>query len=317
VTPPLVSILIPCRNAAPWLKDCLDSAFAQTWPRCEIILVDDGSTDASPGIARRFLDRGLQIISGPARNAAAARNCAYAHCKGSFIQYLDADDLLDPDKIEKQMHLLLQHPPATLASGVWIPFVSSPEVVTTPENPAFRDFLNPVDFLIQHYNGGGMMQPGAWLTPRTLIEKAGPWNENLTLNDDGEFFARVILASNSIRFCPDAMCHYRRGHGRSLSRHTTKSALQSLYLSIELNTAAMLAHQNNPGIHQAVCNAWWKLSHELHPALPSLSRKAEQLARQHGTPTRPFECGPRMRIAASLFGWRIAQRLKSILHPAQ
>ena len=102
---PLVSILIPCYNAEPWLAQTLESALAQTWPHREIIVVNDGSTDLSLQIARQYEVRGIRVLDQPNRGASAARNAAFAACQGEWIEFLDADDLLAPDKIERQMRL--------------------------------------------------------------------------------------------------------------------------------------------------------------------------------------------------------------------
>jgi glycosyltransferase involved in cell wall biosynthesis len=73
---PLVSILIPCSNAAPWLAATLASALAQTHPRTEIIIVDDGSSDHSLAIARTFEPHGVRVVTQPNAGASAARNHA-------------------------------------------------------------------------------------------------------------------------------------------------------------------------------------------------------------------------------------------------
>ena len=103
---PLVSILIPAHNAGKWLADTIQSALDQTWQNREIIVVDDGSTDNSLAIARRFATEGVGVVTQPNQGAAVARNTAYSLCHGDYIQWLDADDLLEPDKIELQVYQL-------------------------------------------------------------------------------------------------------------------------------------------------------------------------------------------------------------------
>ncbi|MCX6954347.1 MAG: glycosyltransferase family A protein, partial [Verrucomicrobia bacterium] len=101
--PPLVSVVIPCFNSARWLPATLDSVLAQTWPRVEIIVVDDGSRDDSLAVARRYASRGVRVESIANSGAAAARNHGLALARGDYLQFLDADDLLAPDKLEKQL----------------------------------------------------------------------------------------------------------------------------------------------------------------------------------------------------------------------
>ena len=99
---PLVSILIPAYNAAEWIAESLRSAMEQTWPRKEIIVVDDGSRDRTAEVARRFASNEVAVVSIENQGAAAARNHALQLAQGDYIQWLDADDLLAPDKIERQ-----------------------------------------------------------------------------------------------------------------------------------------------------------------------------------------------------------------------
>ena len=100
---PLVSILIPAYNAERWIADTIQSALAQTWPRKEIIIVDDGSRDQTLAVARQFASGNVLVVTQRNQGASAARNKAFEICQGDYIQWLDADDLLSPDKIANQM----------------------------------------------------------------------------------------------------------------------------------------------------------------------------------------------------------------------
>src|SRR5438067_12061163 len=96
---PLVSILIPAYNAELWIAETIRSALAQNWPRKEIIIVDDGSTDQTLSIARQFASKTVSVIAQKNQGAAAARNKAFQLCQADYIHWLDADDLLSPDKV--------------------------------------------------------------------------------------------------------------------------------------------------------------------------------------------------------------------------
>src|SRR5690606_27096496 len=126
-----------------------------------------------------------------------ARNKAFELSTGDYIQYLDADDLLAPDKIASQIKLFEKYGDVVIVSGQWDRFYNNPEEAVFPDRFLDRDWDNPVDWLINSWEGKGMAQTAVWLTPRKLIEKAGPWNENLTINQDGEFFSRVLLEAKS------------------------------------------------------------------------------------------------------------------------
>jgi glycosyltransferase involved in cell wall biosynthesis len=305
---PLVSIVIPCYNAAPWVAQTIESALAQTWPAKELVLVNDGSTDDSLAIARRYEAGGLRVIDQPNRGASAARNAGLGASRGEFIQFLDADDLLAPDKIARQLPRLLAGGPGVIATGAWARFHAEPAEADFAAYPNWRD-LTGVEFLQVHYESGAMMHPAAWLAPRALLDRAGPWDETLTLNDDGEYFARVVLAATGIVFCPEARSFYRSGRSESLSARTDRPSLESLYRSMELTLGHLLAADASPRTRAAAAYAWKWTSFELYPGAPDLSRAAERQARALGGSSRPFPAGQRFQLAARLIGWRLARRL--------
>src|SRR4051812_44508149 len=105
----LVSILIPCHNAERWIEAAIDSALRQTWPSKEIIVVDDGSYDNSPKLIERF--SGLIKWERTAnRGGNRTRNRLLELASAELVQYLDADDYLLPDKVEKQVRRMIQDP---------------------------------------------------------------------------------------------------------------------------------------------------------------------------------------------------------------
>src|SRR4051794_31437339 len=99
----LVSVLIPAYNVERWIGQALLSALRQTWPRIEVIVIDDGSTDRTAEVAHSVRSRVIRIVSQPNAGACAARNAALALAQGTYIQWLDADDLLHPEKIARQL----------------------------------------------------------------------------------------------------------------------------------------------------------------------------------------------------------------------
>src|SRR5258708_27298700 len=104
-----VSILIPCYNAEQWVGQAIESALGQTWPEKEVIVVDDGSTDGSLEIIRRFSGH-IRWETGPNRGGNPARNPLLDLASGTWLQYLDADDYLQHNKIAGQMERIEAHP---------------------------------------------------------------------------------------------------------------------------------------------------------------------------------------------------------------
>lgn len=307
-----VSILIPSYNAARWIAEALESALAQTWPHREIIVVDDGSADGSAAIARQFESRGVRVVVQPNRGASAARNHALRLARGEFIQFLDADDLLAPDKVEIQLRRLLAAPPRHIASCAWARFSHAPGEAVFASEPAWRD-LSGLEFQLLHYEGGWMMQPGCWLSPRALLDEAGPWDETLSLNDDGEYFSRVTLASSGILFSDTARLYYRSALPGSLSRRQDPRALQSLWRSTELNCERLLrVAGDTPRARAAAANGWQRLAFECHPVAPRLADAAEARCQALGGSPFPLPAGRNFHRLARIVGWRNAKRLRRL-----
>ena len=197
---PLVSILIPCYNSENYIEETLKSCLEQTWKSKEIIIVDDHSTDNSFEVLQRFKScypEVIKIFKNKKKGACSARNLAFEVSSGDFIQYLDADDLLNPEKIESQMRILVGKQEDAIAHCQWGRFYENVEDTVWKEQEIDKNYETPANWLVDSWNGNGMGQTSIWLTPRILIEEAGPWNEELKINQDGEFFSRVHI----IIFC--------------------------------------------------------------------------------------------------------------------
>lgn len=310
---PLVSIIIPCYNAACWLGETLDSAFAQTWSNKEIILVDDGSTDDSLTVARRYEARGLRLLTQPNRGAAAARNSGLAAARGDFIQFLDADDLLAPDKIAAQLARAVREPVGTVFTAHWGRFIADPAQAHFHDaNPLFAD-LSPRNYLMRYSSHDCMMHPGAWLLPRAIVESAGPWDERLSLNDDGEFFARIVTASARVAYCPDAVSLYRSALPSSLSAQRRREHLESAHLALQLIVDEITLLENSDEMRHAAANLAQRFAFDYYPAAPDLVRGAENLARSLGGATVVALGGPTFRALRRVVGWKLARRLQVLL----
>jgi glycosyltransferase involved in cell wall biosynthesis len=215
--PPLVSILIPANNAEQWVADTIQSAIRQTWPRKEIIVVDDGSSDRTGVVARRFASKEVIVVSTENRGAAAARNYALSLSQGDYIQWLDADDLLAPDKVERQLAARSEsNDQRTLLSSAWAYFNYRTDRARFVPTSLWQD-LSPVEWLLRKMGENLHMQTATWLTSRELAEAAGPWNTRLLSDDDGEYFSRVLLQSKGTRFVPEAKVYYRITQSSRLS----------------------------------------------------------------------------------------------------
>jgi len=302
---PLVSILIPCHNAAPWLAATLESALAQTWTETEIILVDDGSADGSVAIAQSFAPA-VQVLTQPNRGASSARNRALGAARGEWLQYLDADDLLAPDKIARQMELFAD--PANrdcLISGAWARFYGDPAAARAQPDRLWRD-LDPVEWQVCALTDNAMIHPAAWLVPRALSAAAGPWDETLSVNDDGDYFARVRAAARRVPFCPGSRSLYRSGVPTSLSRIRSRQGLESEFRAQEKIQAVLRVQEDSSRTRRACADGWMHFAFTAAALAPDLADRARARARElGGSPLRP-PGGRVFRGLARLVGWKRA-----------
>ena len=307
---PLVSIIIPCLNAGPWLAEALASCLSQTHRRVEVVFVDNGSRDNSVKVAKGFKDSRLLIIKCERKGASAARNVGLMHAQGEFVQYLDADDVLERDKIRAQLAQLSSAPEGALASAGWARFRSDIAEANFSKESVWRD-SSPEEFLICSWLGGGMMPVFAWLTPRAVIDKAGTWNESLTTNDDGEFFTRAVLHSSGVVFCEGARGYYRSAAVPSLSKARDPEALLSAFHATELSCQSLLQASKHPSANMACATLYQRYACDTFPAAPDLVAKAEERVRAlGGSELRPAG-GCAFRVCSALFGWKLAARIRS------
>jgi glycosyltransferase involved in cell wall biosynthesis len=316
---PLVSIIIPVYNSEKHLAECIESALAQTWVNKEIILVDDGSTDNSCLVAEKYADRPkVQVIRQKNKGAAAARNTGLMAIKGEYVQFLDADDLLSPDKIEAQI-ATLNGSTTELAICKTVHFNDGESYLDGVQtNDWFCiDSHNPVDFLTKLYAGeevlpgyGGMVTIHSWLTPRKLIDMAGPWNEKLSLDDDGEFFCRVILASEGIKFCDTGFNYYRKFNNKqSLSAQKSRKGMESAVLAIDLKLQHLKARTTELLVDRVFAKHYWWTGVMAYPQYKSLSKYCIQKAKQLGYSGERYVGGPGGHALAALLGWKMARMI--------
>lgn len=282
---PLVSILIPAFNAQESIADTLRSAIAQTWEHKEVIVVDDGSTDQTMAIARQFESHGVRAVSQKSQGASAARNLALSLSRGEYIQWLDADDLLAPDKIARQMETLDHgRDEKILLSSAWGRFIYRYYRSKFVPTALWCD-LSPVEWLLRKMGQNLYMQTASWLVSRKLAEAAGPWDTRLLSDDDGEYFCRVLLASDGVRFVPEATVYYR-GPGlafRSLSYiGQSGRKLDAHWLSMQLHIRYLRSLEDSERV-RAACLRYLQTSLiYFYPDMHDIINQAEQMAKELG-----------------------------------
>jgi glycosyltransferase involved in cell wall biosynthesis len=212
---PVVSILIPCYNAERWVAQAIESALAQTWSGKEVIVVDDGSTDRSLDVIRRF-DGHIRWETGPNRGGGAARNRLLELARGEWLQYLDADDYLRPCKLETQVTFARDHSDCDViySATAWEHvergrLVCTDEVVPEPRDPWF---------LLARWR---LPQTGGTLWRKAALQRVGGWRAGQPCCQEHELYFRLLEAGARFQHCDGCLAVYRDwDHG---TRVTLKS----------------------------------------------------------------------------------------------
>lgn len=305
---PLVSILIPAFNAQQWIADTVRSAIGQTWERKEIIVVDDGSSDQTVAIVRQFESDNVRVVEQENQGAAAARNTAFSLCHGDYIQWLDADDLLAPDKIARQMAIIDHNiGKKTLISSGFGKFLFRWETARFVPTGLWED-LSPTEWLLRKMRDNLFMQTATWLVSRELSQATGPWDTRMLSDDDGEYFCRVLLKSDGTRFVPDAKVYYRAFQFNSLA-HVGRSERKkvALWLSMQLHIEYLRSLEDTPRTREACLAYLQRNLISFYPERADIVREAERLAAELGGTLSPPNLSWKYSWIKTTFGWAAAK----------
>lgn len=255
----LVSILIPCFNAERWIAQAIESALAQTWPHREVIVVDDGSTDRSLDAIRSFGSR-IQWETGPNRGGNAARNRLLELAAGPWLQYLDADDYLMPEKIAAQVECLSGRADADVVFGPvtlehWSEREANRVLLPIPEPH------DPWVLLARWY----LPQTGAPLWRKQAIVDVGGWKTDQARCQEHELYLRLIAAGKRLAYCPATGAVYRQWSEQTLWK-SDRAQTRQLRLDIVRRAEELLTERGeltperrwaiNQGRFECARSAW-------------------------------------------------------------
>lgn len=311
---PLVSILIPAYNSQEWLADTLKSAIGQTWERKEIIIIDDGSSDQTLAIAKKFASRNVIVVTQDNQGAAAARNKAFSLSQGDYIQWLDADDLLAPDKIVRQMEALeCSGTNRTLLSSAWGRFLYRSHKADFISTLLWCD-SSPTEWLIRKMGHNLHMQTATWLVSRELAEAAGPWDTRLSVDDDGEYFCRVLLQSDEVKFVPEARVFYRlTGSGSLSNMGGSHRKLESQFISMKLHIRYLRSLEESERTRSACVRYLQTWFMYFYLERLDIVKEAQQIAVSLGGELVISCLSWKYAWIQKGFGWSLAKRLQTLL----
>lgn len=199
----LVSILIPCYNAERWIGQAIESALAQTYAPTEVIVIDDGSTDNSLDIIRGYSNH-IHWETGPNRGGNATRNRLMELANGKWLQYLDADDYLLPEKVKDQVNFLCDCPDTDVLYGLvtkedWTAYGITRDLqrIAEPHDPWI--------LLARWY----LPQTGGPLWRKSALMEVGGWKLDQPCCQEHELYLRLLTVGKRFTYCPHNGAVYR------------------------------------------------------------------------------------------------------------
>jgi glycosyltransferase involved in cell wall biosynthesis len=310
---PKVSIIIPLHNAEPYIIETLESCLQQSHTDIEIIVVENGSSDRSLEKVYEIKDSRLRVFEIGKASATQARNYGFKEAKGDYIQYLDADDVLSNNKIEDQIKFIEQYGESTIVSCAWGKFNNHVANAKFNKSLVWRNYEKPIEWLIDSWTGGGMMQTACWLTHRNLIEKAGLWDETLKKNpnDDGDFFCRVLLKAERILFAAKSKVYYRMPTSKNVSENRSNTAVASLLGSFYSYQNEILKVEESKRVRTALAYNYSRFIYEFYPQHKQLIQQAQAHIKALGVAT-PIVGGQKFQKLAQSIGFYNALRLREL-----
>ena len=304
-----VSIGIPCYNAARWLHQAIQSALDQRDVEPEVILVDDGSTDGSPAIAKEFGSR-IQFIEGGHRGANHARNLVLKSATGTWVQYLDADDYLEPAKISTQLRETHNGENADVLyspvwAETWTPAGSSrTPTATSPDADIFTQWIR-----------WQIPQTGGCLWRREALDRVGGWKDDQPCCQEHELYLRALQAKLRFVFAPTPGAIYRVWSEDTLCRKDpllvvrVRTRLFDAFIEW-LGASGQLTDAHRQEVGRAcfeMARTWAR--YDLPGATAYHSERKRKGLMHLGGPAAPWS----YRITASLFGFNRAERIARML----
>jgi glycosyltransferase involved in cell wall biosynthesis len=319
---PLVSIIIPCYNAEKYVAEAIQSALDQTYPECEVIVIDDGSSDGSLEVIKGFGEK-IRWESGPNRGGCAARNRGAALAKGEYFQFLDADDVLDAAKVGHQANALSGLPRAASTCRL---IVSRDPKRETRQLPAISSQQIPGKVFLVRWVLGEITplfnpqgDPGitygnstSWLVSREIFAESGGWNESLTVCQDSELFAKVASICQSIDVNAEAFGFYRIGVANCVSAGRSRTKAES-FLAYCQTTERLLRETQNSKLNEAISNLYTSFIQRFYPMHKDLVDWAFKAIAATGRPACSGIKAPRLRQLSRIVGVRMALRIQQLV----
>lgn len=311
----LISVIVPCYNAGYYIGEAIESVLKQTLRSFELILINDGSTDDTEEIIQKFQDERIRYIYQSNKGQAAACNRGLREANGDYIKFFDADDVMNPEHLAAQL-AVIESDTTTVACCAWARFYNDiPYSAEFKERDVNREEI-PLNWLKHTLSQRYDMMPGwLWLIPKKIMDQAGGWDEELTLNNDFEFSIRVLLHASAVKFAPNAKLFYRSAQAYSLSSKRTEKAYQSAFLSAQKGCSYLLKKEDSEEMKRLCANKFLFWMYDIYPNYPALIEVMGAEVKKLGGGDRKIGGQSRiMHFLQSAVGWKVAKRIWLFFH---
>ena len=200
----LISVMMPTYNNAKYIKQAIESIYAQNYDNIEIIVVDDGSTDNTKGIVQQYKD--IKYFYIEHKGISVARNTALEKSKGEYIAFLDSDDYWLPNKLNTQMQYFKDHPDCEIVFTKYENFFEDEKLKTNKR--AMHEKM--MEKFLKQYLPSSVIK-------KELFEKYGNFDENFSGVEDTEFLYRLLKKGVSINHIIPEVFYVRRIHGKNVT----------------------------------------------------------------------------------------------------
>lgn len=278
----LISILIPCYNSEALVAETLECCLKQTYENIEVILVDDGSKDKSYEVAKQYESEQIKVYQQPNSGACVARNLAFKKSSGDYIMYLDADDLICDNYVEALVCGLEGKSQNAIATGQWDRFRREITEAEFPQLKVYKNYANGLELLLDMWETGEMLACTSYLVPRSLVENVGGWDENVLKNQDGEFFARVLINAGEIIHVAEAKFYYRTGDYLTVSKASSEKKVASMLDTFVSYKKNALAHEDSQRVREALSVNFTLFMYLHGNQYPALYERARQEVKSLG-----------------------------------
>lgn len=307
-----------------FIAETLDSVLNQTYQNLELIVVNDGSTDCTKSIVELYClkDSRVHLINQENKGCSAAKNTGLAAANGDFIQYLDADDILSPEKLYLQFKAISQNPMsiAICKTKIFknINQIDNAEELDTKYLYSTRnslEFLKNLYGINTNHKLGGMIQPNAFLISKKLAHKIGEWNTNISpcLDEDGEYFCRAILYSNEI-ILTNGINYYRKiDNVDSLSKIVSSKRLVNSFKSLLLKKEHLLNIEDNTKNRELMATHITHIVYQFGSKYLELASMAKIELSRMGIFYWPKVGTTKFRIMRALFGFENTLKIRRFL----